>query len=184
VNPVHSPEDFFHGLQSAFGKRPDLKPQIEVRFVGSVTGIDLDRMADACGIRASIRRTGYLAHLESIRHLMDSDLLLLVLPSDSSAGVITGKLYEYIASGIPILGIVPNGEAERLIRSYGGGVTVHPAAGPDEIAATLTRIFDLWKMGRWTGRPKARSGIALFDRRLQAEGLAAGFDRISRVTRS
>jgi glycosyltransferase involved in cell wall biosynthesis len=183
ANPVHSPDDFFRGLQVAFGKRPDLRPQIEVRFVGSVTGIDLDRMADAYGIRETIRQTGYLAHSESLRRLMDSDLLLLVLPSDSSAGVVTGKLYEYMASGIPILGIIPDGEAKRLIRSYARGITVHPD-DPQGISGTLIRIFDLWKRGGWTGRPQGRGDVALFDRRLQARNLAGIFDCISRSTRS
>jgi glycosyltransferase involved in cell wall biosynthesis len=183
ANPVHSPESFFRGLQAAFRERPEMRPEIEVRFVGSVTGIDLDRMADARGIRASIHRTGYLAHSESIRRLMDSDLLLLVLPSDSSEGVVTGKLYEYLASGIPVLGIIPPGEAERSIRSCGGGFTVRPD-DIEGIAATLTRIYDLWKSGRWKARPKGSGGTALFDRRLQAGRLAASIDRLSGITRS
>jgi glycosyltransferase involved in cell wall biosynthesis len=183
ANPVHSPEDFFRGLRAAFGKRPDMVPRVEIRFVGSVTGIDLDRMADAFGIRSSLRRTGYLSHSESIRHMMDSDLLLLFLPSDSSAGVVTGKLYEYMASGIPILGIIPDGEAERLIRSHGRGTTVHPD-DTDGIARAVTRLFDLWKNGRWRRKPGGMKDIALYDRRLQAGSLAAGLDGITRVTRS
>jgi glycosyltransferase involved in cell wall biosynthesis len=172
ANPVHSPESFFRGLQRAVLLRPDLGESTRVRFVGSVTGIDFRRMAGNCGLSGLVTETGYVPHAESIARLMDSDLLLLLLPSDSSAGVVTGKIFEYLASGIPILGVVPAGEANRLILSDHRNACASPD-DPDAIAGTLIRLFDLWKRGSLKNIPAPPAQAAPYDRKRQSGMLAA-----------
>ena len=179
ANAVHSPEGFFRGLQRAVRLRPDMKASLRVSFVGSVNGIDFKGMVRACGISGLVAETGYVPHSESVLRMMDSDLLLLFLPSDSSPGVVTGKLFEYLASGIPILGMVPEGEADRLIRSQPGGTTVSPD-DPDAIAGTLIRLFDSWSRGRLKGGTDSGASLDEYDRRRQAGRLAAILDSLTR----
>jgi glycosyltransferase involved in cell wall biosynthesis len=179
ANPVHSPEGFLRGLQRALRLRPDMRASARVRFVGSVTGIDFKGMVEACGISGIVTETGYVVHSESIKRMMDSDLLLLLLPSDSSAGVVSGKLFEYLASGIPILGLVPDGEADRLIRSHTGGTTVSPD-DPEAIAGTLIRLFDSWSRGRLKRTIGPGENVAEYDRRRQSGRLGGILDAVTR----
>lgn len=50
----------------------------------------------------------------------------LVLISSPNVGEATGKLYEYIAAGRPILALADGNEAARIVRDTGTGVAVAP----------------------------------------------------------
>ncbi|MCH2224203.1 MAG: glycosyltransferase [Crocinitomicaceae bacterium] len=66
---------------------------------------------------------GYVPHSESVKHLMNADILLLVIPEiENNEGILTGKLFEYLGSRKPILMIGPiNGDAANIIRSCNAG---------------------------------------------------------------
>jgi hypothetical protein len=55
-----------------------------------------------------------------------ADALLLIIPDiPGNEGILTGKLFEYLGSGKPILGIGPvHGDAAQLVHSNGAGVFV------------------------------------------------------------
>ena len=67
--------------------------------------------------------SGQVSHEKAIRQMQNSDLLLLLIPSiDGNKGIITGKIFEYIASGRPVLGIGPiDGDASEILSETGGG---------------------------------------------------------------
>jgi len=53
---------------------------------------------------SSLEILDYVAHNEAVKYMMSSSALLLIIPSHSSnKSIITGKLFEYLASGKPIL---------------------------------------------------------------------------------
>jgi glycosyltransferase involved in cell wall biosynthesis len=60
---------------------------------------------------------GYVKHSESIDFLLASDIVLLIIPNiENNAGILTGKLFEYIGSQKAILAIGPtNGDAAKII---------------------------------------------------------------------
>jgi glycosyltransferase involved in cell wall biosynthesis len=178
VSSYLSPETFIKGLSLAVGKRPDLKNHLEVRFAGSVSGVDFEGMLDHAGIRDRVRIMGYVPHAESVRRLMDSDLLVLILPDHSSVGWIPGKIFEYLASGLPILGVVPDGEAKRLIIENQRGFTVHPR-DVEGIATAILQFFDRWRLGTLKIGSSRWKGMDVFDRRQQTRLLARIFDESS-----
>ena len=62
-------------------------------------------------------------------------------------GVLSGKVFEYIAVGRPILAIVPpDGAAAELIRETGAGV-VAPPDDPAAIRAALDELHARWRDG-------------------------------------
>lgn len=65
----------------------------------------------------------YTPHDQAIKHMADSSLLLLIIPeSADNRTIITGKIFEYIASGKPILCLGPeDGEASVLISKLNNG---------------------------------------------------------------
>jgi len=87
-----------------------------LRFVGKVP----DKIADRISLNVppeSLEIIPYSEHSSAISYMVNSSLLLLIIPqSGDSRLIITGKIYEYIASGRPILCLGPkNGEAANLI---------------------------------------------------------------------
>ncbi len=95
-----------------------------LRFVGTVsekTRIMLEENIPA----DSLEFLPYVAHDESIRFMMNSSLLLLVIPlHQSNKGIITGKLFEYLATGLPILCLGPvDGDAAEIIKKCRSGQT-------------------------------------------------------------
>ena len=56
-----------------------------------------------------------------------------------------GKLFEYLATGLPILATGPeDGDAANLLNSTQSGVMIN-ASDPDRIKATLIKYYNAWK---------------------------------------
>ena len=69
--------------------------------------------------------TPYVSHSEAIKYMIDSSLLILIIPlHQSNKSIITGKLFEYLASGKPILCLGPlDGDAAEIIKNCNAGKT-------------------------------------------------------------
>ncbi len=67
----------------------------------------------------------YTDHKTAIKHMLSSTVLLLIIPyHQTNKSIITGKLFEYLASGKPIICLGPvDGDAAGIIRETGHGET-------------------------------------------------------------
>ena len=78
------------------------------------------------------------------------------------AGILSGKVFEYIAAGRPILALVPpDGAAAQLVRDTGMGEVVDPE-DVDAIARALTTIdgeLGVQLAGEWRVVLSRRAGI-------------------------
>jgi glycosyltransferase involved in cell wall biosynthesis len=69
--------------------------------------------------------------------------VLWVLAHPNEKGVLTGKIFDYLSSGRPILAAPSDdGEIKRLLESTKTGVSL---SAPDEIALQLAKWFEEWK---------------------------------------
>lgn len=103
------------GLLEAIGNLDvKIRQNFLIRFVGKVPPVIVQNFESA-GI--SVELTGYVDHSKSIEYLFLSDLLLMVVPRvKNNRGIITGKFFEYLASGKPVLAIGPvDGDLAGLI---------------------------------------------------------------------
>lgn len=109
----YEPQAFFHALSNA--RRIIGKP-IELRFVGSV-GAEVRAMADQAGVNDLCTWVPTVAHDEALKEMAAANALLLVIPSGAGEErILTGKLFEYIGVGRPILGVGPKqGDAAAII---------------------------------------------------------------------
>lgn len=170
LNPIHSPESFLKGLGLALQRSPRLCSQIRVLFLGKETGIDLDAMISRYQLHHCIDRLGYVPHRESVQKLMEADVLLLFLPTWADSGIITGKLYEYFASGKPILAIVPEGEAAKMVREWKRGEVVDPD-NPEQIARAILRWVENWEKNTLRIGRSPQEGLEIFNRKFQTQKL-------------
>jgi glycosyltransferase involved in cell wall biosynthesis len=134
---VPSPRFRITHAGSFFGKR-DPRPFLQAlhdsgvdtvaRFVGDFRSSDRE-WAESLDLGDRLELVPYAPRAESLRLQRDSEALLLLVPDAGGRGkgVLSGKVFEYLAAGRPILAVVPpDGAAARLIRDTGAGVVVAP----------------------------------------------------------
>ena len=132
----HHPADRFRITHtgSFFGRR-DPRPflqaladsglDVAARFLGDFREADRDVGRDARPRRPSPAPAVRAHARTSLALQRDSEALLLLIPEAGGRGkgVLSGKVFEYIAVGRPILAVVPpDGAAAELIRETGAGV--------------------------------------------------------------
>ncbi len=95
-----------------------------IRFVGTVSAKARETFLSAIPA-SSLEFISYVDHNEAIKYMINSSALLLIIPSHkSNKSIITGKLFEYLASGKPVLCLGPDdGDAAEIIRNCGAGKT-------------------------------------------------------------
>ena len=105
-----------------------------------------------------------------------ADVNLLIIGAQPGAGAtLTGKIFEYLRAGRPILAFVPpDGEAAALVREFDAGVVLEPDDA-EAAEAALARLYD----DRPTASRAAPAGLARFERRNLAAELAALFDDVA-----
>lgn len=99
-----------------------------------------------------------IPYKESLDHMVNSHLLLLTLPKHIPyvECVPTSKIYHYMATGNPILGVVPPGEAMKLIQNYKNGIAIDPSDDKG-IQNAILDFYSKFKNGEL--RPIAKSDI-------------------------
>jgi glycosyltransferase involved in cell wall biosynthesis len=155
-----SPQAILQAAKLAVEKQPLLKRDLELVFTG-VLQDEFLRTADKLGLGPNVTALGYQPHLQAVATLLASDVLWMTMSDDISA---PGKLYEYIGTRKPILGLVPpKSQAEKMLLEYGAGFT----ASPKDIPAIADRILDLYD--RWKSHSLPRNVneafVGQFDRR-------------------
>src|SRR6185295_15064833 len=95
----------------------------------------------------------YMSRRDALALQRDSDALLLLIPEADGRGrgVLSGKVFEYLAAERPILAAVPpDGAAAELIEETGAGVV----AAPDDVqglARALSELHEAWQNGNLEG---------------------------------
>ena len=107
-----------NGLLKALKTLADSGQDFILRFAGAVPEQIKTEIVTVLG-ETRTEFAGYLEHKLAIRMLKSSDLLLLVIPDTKQNKIITpGKVFEYLATGKPVLYIGPSdGDAARHLTS-------------------------------------------------------------------
>jgi glycosyltransferase involved in cell wall biosynthesis len=112
-------------LQAFEAIQTEISTPIKLHFTGSISTlwktILLERFAKVIEIE------GHTNHDNAIRQMQSADLLLLVIPRiEQNQGIVTGKIFEYMASGGQILGVgPPDGDAARILDETQTGKMFH-----------------------------------------------------------
>jgi glycosyltransferase involved in cell wall biosynthesis len=164
---------------SFFGKR-DPRPFLTAlsrvdgvlaRFVGDFRSSDREW---AAGIADRMEVIPYAPHRRALELQRDSDVLLLLIPEAGGRGrgVLSGKVFEYLAAERPILAVVPpDGAAARLIHETGAGVVVAPD-DVDGMERELRALRDAWHAGALPETVLTPEWRMRLDRRSRAQELA------------
>jgi glycosyltransferase involved in cell wall biosynthesis len=148
---------------SFFGKRdprPFLKAlarsglDVQARFLGDFRSADRE-WAEGLRLGDRLQLIPYAPRRVSLELQRDSDALLLLIPEAGGRGkgVLSGKVFEYLAAERPILAAVPpDGAAAELIRETGAGVVAAPD-DVDGLEAALRGLHARWQAGELDPAP-------------------------------
>jgi len=152
-------------------------PALRVHLTGAVDPA-VRRTIDRHGLAPIVTVDGFVPHDEALRRMARSTLLLLTIePFAQAVGMITSKLYEYLASGRPVLGVgPPGGDADALLRRHDAGAVVD-WGDVERMMDVITAHYEAWQNG--DPRSGATWGdIQVHNRVQQAQRLADELDRV------
>lgn len=132
------------------------------------------RAVGESGVADAVDFTGYLSHGESVRAIREADALFLPLhglPPGYRTRIVPGKAYEYIATGRPILGALPTGDAASIIEATGRGFVADPC-DDEALAAAITSLHARWASGAFN-RSVQGPDVPRYERGVLAADLAA-----------
>ncbi len=141
----YNPNIFFHALKKVTDAFPETN--IKLRFVGNPSS-SLIEYAKSISLNKNIELVPTVSHEESVKFLLKSDVLLLVIPViKNDKGILTGKLFEYLAASKPVICIgPPDGEAASILNECGAGKTFGRNM-ESELTLHLSELISKWKKG-------------------------------------
>ncbi|MBO7074702.1 MAG: glycosyltransferase family 4 protein [Bacteroidales bacterium] len=118
IGANRNPEMFWEAIS-------ELDIPMKIRLIGQIDNSVIESIKRH-NIENYVEIIPYIPHNQVIEEQQKSDVLMLFVNNTPNAkGILTGKLFEYIASGRPILSIGPeNGDSARILNETQSGVTV------------------------------------------------------------
>ncbi len=176
---------------SFFGKR-DPRPfltalaqsglgDVVVRFVGDFRSADRE-WSESLDLGERLELVPYAPRRRALELQRDSEALLLLIPEAGGRGrgVLSGKVFEYLAAERPILAVVPpDGAAAELIRDSGAGVVVAPG-DVEGMTAALRDLHARWRSGDLEQTPLSEDWKRKVSRRARSEELARLLEELAR----
>lgn len=149
VNEKCDPTPFMNALKIEMEDHKDFARDVQVEFIGEVHPHFSSYVDKIDVLRAVTRFPGNISHQELMAMYGSSSLLLMILTGyKDAAGFLPGKLFEYCATGLPILGVGPiDGDAASFLKETGAGVMLesHDSNG---LRKVLQKCYQNWHAGQ------------------------------------
>lgn len=163
-------------LSEKCGKDADFKKLLKIRLVGKTDEQILKAIKDA-GLDANLENMGYQPHAVAVEQQRAASLLILPLRKEPEyKAVLPGKLFEYLASWRPILGIgQTDGAMSMILNDTKTGVVLDW-----EDKVSIQKHIDMCWENHLAGRLTVEGAdISLFTRRNLTSRMAELFEKIT-----
>lgn len=139
-----NPEFFFACLSEWMIDNKISQDKLSVDFYGNC-GFDYTNWLKELKLDKVVTFHGFVSRQELPGKIESSDYLLLLLGfKDEYKNVIPAKLFDYLATGIPIIAIAPDGVTVDLIRKYRAG-SWQCTPDKESMKQLLTRLYKDWQ---------------------------------------
>jgi glycosyltransferase involved in cell wall biosynthesis len=146
---LRTPEIFFKALQALLQKRPELRGMFEIELIGAANpyaGYSMQQLEELLAVydlREYAHIVPSVSYQESLRRMVESDLLLVIDADISESPYLPSKVIDYIGSDTPVVGITPKGSpTEGVLRAAGYW------SFPYEEVEHLVEFFEEWLSGK------------------------------------
>lgn len=122
LEQLRNPENLWKVLSDIVQEDSDFAQNFELRFVGRVDDIILENLQNS-PLKDNLNLVGYIPHEQSVKEMENADILLITnFPKQESAGIIPGKIFEYLATQNPILSVGPEkADVEKILNETKAG---------------------------------------------------------------
>jgi glycosyltransferase involved in cell wall biosynthesis len=123
IDSIRNPIPLMEALKWEF---EGTEEQVDWTFVGKVSEQVKGYVQSDSWLKDRIHFAGYVSHREVFDFYAKADALALILTDTKNArGNIPGKLFEYLATGIPVLALGdPQGDSASILRDSGAGAVL------------------------------------------------------------
>jgi len=131
------------------------------------------------GLEKYLKIEGYVPHNEAIRQMKTASVLLYIIPqAPDNKGILTGKFFEYLASGPPLFAIgPPDGDAARILARVNGGIVLDYDM-QEAMKTLLLQLFQAWQTNSLPKFSPDQSKISQFNRSVLTHKLAQQLDQL------
>ena len=145
MSALQNPSELWRSLSDLANKNTDFKKNISLHFTGRIHTSILNSLTEY-GLGELTHTRGYVPHHESIEEIKNASLLLVIVPRvENNRCIVTGKIFEYIGSGKPVLVIGPvDGEAAEIIGKVSNGA-VCDYEDTEGCSLFIENIYSAWK---------------------------------------
>jgi len=146
--PSRNPLQLWAALGELVKEHRDFDSLFRLRLTGKVD-ISIVDAIQANGLANHVEYVEYLPHEKVAGELSTSSLLLLILnDTPNSKGILTGKLFEYLAAKRPVLCLGPtDGDAAKVLTDTGSGFTAS-FHDKQSVKKLLLELFSRYQAGK------------------------------------
>jgi glycosyltransferase involved in cell wall biosynthesis len=138
-------ETFVRGIADFLKEQPTARTRFQCLFIGYIPPAVIEIFVQY-NIRDILVILPYMDHRECLNYLAGADMQFLTFGQDLD-NAYSGKLFDYIGSGKPILALVPEGIAAQLIREKQIG-TVISLGHWQEVSKGVGQYYQDWLQGQ------------------------------------
>jgi glycosyltransferase involved in cell wall biosynthesis len=157
---------------------PRLTEKLRLVFVGEHSEQFLAQ-AESHELRDLVTVSPPLPHAQIIKMQQNSHALLMLEREPIIRGyeLLAGaKLFGYLQAGRPIIGVLPDGEAKKVLRTVGVS-TIADNCSTDEIVNVFKQVLDAWSEGRLASLVPDPAACAAFSAENQTSALIRALER-------
>ena len=179
---IQSPEQFFIALRKVINEEIILKNEMQVLLVGHKKRF-VDKLIEKYDLKDIVNIIGFVPSKEANKYILKSQMLLFVIRDNKQAKtyVLSSKVFPYLASGNPILALIPEGEAAQMIRKYSdNSYIITDYDNTQKIAEAIYDCYTKWKEGK-LNKEISKKTIEFrkkFNREVETKQLAEIFDKV------
>jgi len=142
-----NPRILWKCLKELIKENADFKKDFELKLIGAVSQEVLDAISEF-KLDKYVNNLGYVSHKTAVEHQRKSQVLLLIeIDSEETKSIIPGKLFEYMVSERPIIGIGPEGsDFSEIIQNTNTGIFVKYDE-IEKLKKTILSYYEEFKKG-------------------------------------
>jgi glycosyltransferase involved in cell wall biosynthesis len=162
MNADRNPQIFWNALQELVSESEDFARDLQVKLIGRCVDEVYESVARA-GLTDHVSFVSYLPHEEVLRFQSASQVLLIAVNNVPSArAIITGKVFEYLQSQRPVIGIGPeDGDLSDILSRSGAGQMI----GFDRQSELKELIWRHYQKFKMNDLKTSSTDIAQYERR-------------------
>ena len=170
---TRDPTLFLSALREMISEQQILPGQLRVLFIGERYP-EIEKAIVGKGLSAFVSYIDRVPHDIAMEYLMKSHMVLLIEKRD----VMTTKVFEYLATGKPILCLVKGRtELEQFVRKFSSNSYIISTDSVDETKESISKCYDEYQLGKCTPVPNEEFKKN-FNRMEQTRRLAESLTRV------